>query len=124
MNILTEAVLVVCDHTDTLRAEKVAQDLGLKLHESNTVTLMPEDAEKFIFWVDENGLALGRASAGKAAATRVDFGDATLQYRLRTSGKRQGLGKAVGLDKIKSGRQLHVLDATAGLGRDSLLLAH
>jgi len=47
-----------------------------------------------------------------------------LQYRLRTSGKRQGLGKAIGLDKAASGQQVFVVDATAGLGRDALVLAH
>jgi 16S rRNA (guanine1516-N2)-methyltransferase len=57
-----------------------------------------------------------------AQATRVDFSDPALLYRLRTSGKRQGLGKAVGLDKTKG--PVRVLDATAGLGRDALVLAH
>jgi 16S rRNA (guanine1516-N2)-methyltransferase len=122
--IVTEAFLVVCDHSDSFRTRKVASESGLKLQEINTVSLIPGADENFVFWLDETGLALGRAANGKDAATRVDFTDPTLQYRLRTSGKRQGLGKAVGLDKIKSGKQLHVLDATAGLGRDALLLAH
>jgi 16S rRNA (guanine1516-N2)-methyltransferase len=73
---------------------------------------------------DANGLSLQDASVPNAAATRVDFVDPTLQYRLRTSGKRQGLGKAIGLDKAASGQQVFVVDATAGLGRDALVLAH
>ncbi len=73
---------------------------------------------------DAGGLSLQDASEPWATATRVDFLDATLQYRLRTTGKRQGLGKAVGLDKTASGQQIFVVDATAGLGRDALVLAN
>jgi 16S rRNA (guanine1516-N2)-methyltransferase len=72
---------------------------------------------------DEHGLGL-RDPAERATATRVDFLAADLQYRLKTTGKRQGVGKAVGLDKVAAGRRLHVADATAGLGRDALVLAH
>jgi 16S rRNA (guanine1516-N2)-methyltransferase len=53
---------------------------------------------------------------------KIDLADPALLYRLRTSGKRQGIGKAVGLDKTPA--QVHVLDCTAGLGRDALVLAH
>ncbi len=73
---------------------------------------------------DASGLSLQDASEPGTTATRVDFLDATLQYRLRTSGKRQGLGKAVGLDKAASSQQVFVVDATAGLGRDALVLAN
>ncbi len=73
-----------------------------------------------VLWVTAEGLALGPRDVKPEAATRVDFMDGTLHYRLRTSGKRQGLGKAVGLDKAAG---IHVLDATAGLGRDALVLA-
>ena len=82
------------------------------------------DAVQLVLKADADGLSLQDASAPRTAATRVDFVDATLQYRLRTSGKRQGLGKAIGLDKAASGREVFVVDATAGLGRDALVLAH
>jgi 16S rRNA (guanine1516-N2)-methyltransferase len=67
------------------------------------------------------GLSLGLRGPDAPGATRVDFLDPVLQHRLRTSGKRQGLGKAVGLEKAAG---IRVLDATAGLGRDALVLAH
>jgi 16S rRNA (guanine1516-N2)-methyltransferase len=73
-----------------------------------------------VLWVSATGLALGPRTAPPARATRVDFLDGTLQYRVRTSGRRQGLGKAVGLDKAA---HISVLDATAGLGRDAFVLA-
>ena len=49
-----------------------------------------------------------------------DFTSGALGYRLRTSGRRQALPRAVGLDR---GRTPSVVDATAGLGRDAFLLA-
>lgn len=73
-----------------------------------------------VLWATRDGLALGPRGGKPATATRVDFLDGTLQYRVRTSGKRQGMGKAVGLDKASG---ISVLDATAGLGRDALVLA-
>lgn len=120
---LSKPLLFVCDDADSFRSRKLASDLGLNPAGINAVNLMAMPPEHLVLWADATGLALGRAGAGKGAATRVNFSDPALQYRLRTSGKRQGLGKAMGLDKAGN-RQLHVLDATAGLGRDALLLAH
>ena len=50
----------------------------------------------------------------------IDFNDATLQYRQKTSGKSQPLAKAVA---IKHSLDITVLDATAGLGQDARILA-
>ena len=68
----------------------------------------------------DRGLALRQNRARPAGPTCVDFEDPALQYRLRTSGRKQGLGRAVGLKSLKSPT---VLDATAGLGRDAYILA-
>lgn len=61
-------------------------------------------------------------SVGKegVAPTQVDFLDGGLQHRRLTSGKSQGIAKAVGLNKLDSPK---VVDATAGLGKDSFILA-
>jgi len=75
-----------------------------------------------VLHLGKDGMSLSSWPAqGKQAPTRVDFNDATLLHRLKTSGKRQGLGKALGLAKNDG---LQVLDATAGLGRDALLMAY
>jgi len=50
---------------------------------------------------------------------RVDFGADDMRHR-RRSGHNELLGRAVGLSAKRS---LHILDATAGLGRDSFVLA-
>ncbi len=73
---------------------------------------------------DQQGLSLiaNTPDVGHAlvAPTRVDFLDAGLQYRRLTSGKSQGIAKAIGLNKLKLPT---VLDATAGLGKDAFILA-
>ena len=75
-----------------------------------------------VLWLTGSGLAIGPRDVEQRYATRVDFSDPALLHRLKTSGKRQGIGKAVGLDKALA--QVSVCDATAGLGRDALVLAH
>lgn len=73
---------------------------------------------------DENGLSLSvnnaDSSLSKVSPTRVDFLNASLEHRRLSSGKSQGIAKAVGLNKMVSPT---VLDATAGLGKDSFILA-
>jgi 16S rRNA (guanine1516-N2)-methyltransferase len=77
-----------------------------------------------ILKLDETGLSLSalelRAGETHKQPTRVDFQDAALLYRKASFGKHQGLAKAVGLNKHEP---MHVLDATAGLGRDAFILA-
>ena len=58
----------------------------------------------------------GRAAPGPVA---VEFGNSAMRHR-RRSGHNELLGKAVGVGKTLHPR---VLDATAGLGRDSFVLA-
>jgi 16S rRNA (guanine1516-N2)-methyltransferase len=99
-------------------AKSVAERLQLPFAEDGSQTAADKT---HVLWVGIEGLALGPFGSKPAAATRVDFLDPTLLYRLRTSGKRQGIGKAVGLDKAAG---ISVLDATAGLGKDALVLAH
>lgn len=80
------------------------------------------DSCRLVLSVDKDGLSLGTwpRGAADAAPTRVDFLDPALRYRLKTTGKRQGLGRALGLG---SRPEPTVLDATAGLGRDAMAMA-
>ncbi|MBP6683651.1 MAG: class I SAM-dependent methyltransferase, partial [Halioglobus sp.] len=63
----------------------------------------------------------GRPAAGRAlpGPVTVEFGSDAMRHR-RRSGHTELLGRAVG---IGGGRHPRVLDATAGLGRDSFVLA-
>jgi 16S rRNA (guanine1516-N2)-methyltransferase len=112
-------LIVINKKNTTLEfARSVADQLGIPCVHADSPTA--HDCTH-VLWIGVEGLALGPLGGKPAAATRVDFLDPTLLYRLRTSGKRQGIGKAVGLDKASG---ISVLDATAGLGRDALVLAH
>ncbi len=74
--------------------------------------------------LDDGGLSLhsllSKSGAKGRLPTRVDFRDPALTYRRHTSGKQQGIAKAVGLNRHDP---MHVLDATAGLGKDAFILA-
>lgn len=61
-----------------------------------------------------------RLKASKAAPTVVDFLSPEMEYRIRTSGKKQGLARAVGLHRHAPPS---VLDCTAGLGKEAFILA-
>jgi 16S rRNA (guanine1516-N2)-methyltransferase len=74
-----------------------------------------------ILYYDKNGLylqQLGKNSPKKPI--KVDFAVKKITYRRKLNKKNESLAKAVGIKpKIKP----HVLDATAGLGRDAFILA-
>lgn len=99
--------------------EALVEQLGIAMQLPENLPL----ACTHVLRADQQGLSLGSVQQGTQGpeATRVDFTAATLLYRLKTSGKSQGLGKALGLAKHPG---LYVLDATAGLGKDSLLMAY
>ncbi|GMM83700.1 class I SAM-dependent methyltransferase [Pseudoalteromonas sp. MTN2-4] len=70
---------------------------------------------------DEHGLQLFKSDEPKLGAIRVDFVTGASAHRRKFGGgKGQAIAKAVGLNK---GAIPHVLDATAGLGRDAFVLA-
>lgn len=112
-----EVALFLCDLHDKSAISSGITRLQLPVF-GGTEAIPPQ--YDHVLWLSAEGLALGPRDVKASNATRVDFLDGTLQYRVRTSGKRQGLGKAVGLDKT---HDISVLDATAGLGRDALVLA-
>ena len=113
-------VVLSCSMVDRPRWAAVAARLGLSLHDA--ATILPAGIS-YLLEAGAQGLCLRAAldAAQSPSATRVEFLDPALLYRLRTSGKRQGLGQALGLHKYP---EPFVLDATAGLGRDALLMAH
>ncbi len=68
----------------------------------------------------QDGLRL-QGGKGETGSIIVDFGSDSFIYRMmKGGGRKQPLGRAVGL---KPGYSPLVLDATAGLGRDGFLLA-
>lgn len=68
-----------------------------------------------------DGLFLSIADGKKYVAIRADFVTGSVAHRLNFGGgKGQSIAKAVGLNKR---RGLHILDATAGLGRDAFVFS-
>lgn len=71
--------------------------------------------------LDTSGLSLVQPSDKKMVKLYVDFCEGALAWRRRHGGGNgQAIAKAVGL---KSRKELNVLDATAGTGSDSFVLA-
>ena len=69
----------------------------------------------------DNRLELQPAKHKNVGPVYVDFSSKTMQYRLQHGGGlKQLLARAAGL---KQGYRPHILDATAGLGRDGFVLA-
>ncbi len=130
--------LVATTAGDTPLASTLARQLGLPLAATATD---PATCENFdvLLLVSGQVLALqqtpGPASAAAAGMQKrssrraparglpgpvtVDFGSDAMRHR-RRSGHNELLGRAVGASRK---RHLQVLDATAGLGRDSFVLA-
>ncbi len=79
----------------------------------------PEDHEFFL--IHDDGLAVQASVPPGAKPLRVDFTSGPNAHRRRFGGGRQqDLARACGLNRR---RDLRVLDATAGLGRDAFVLA-
>ncbi|MFU8764185.1 MAG: class I SAM-dependent methyltransferase [Haliea sp.] len=98
-------------------AAELAAALGLPLLGPGEVA--DEHCFTALLLVSPDALALrapGRAAPNPVA---VDFGTAAMRHR-RRGGQNELLGRAVGIGKKTP---LRVLDATAGLGRDSFVLA-
>ena len=75
----------------------------------------------FLLQVNDQCLELCKLDEPKLGAIKVDFVEGAAAHRRKFGGGRgQDIAKAIGL---KHGFTPHVLDATAGLGRDSFVLA-
>jgi len=76
---------------------------------------------EFVLQVNHHALELCKLDEPKLGAIKVDFVEGAVAHRRKFGGGRgQDIAKAVGL---KHGFTPHVLDATAGLGRDAFVLA-
>ena len=76
---------------------------------------------EFVLQMNMHALELCKLDEPKLGAIKVDFVEGAVAHRRKFGGGRgQDIAKAVGL---KHGFTPHVLDATAGLGRDAFVLA-
>ena len=96
------------------RAQALALTLSLPL--IDTVSSGNWD---FLLQYTAQGLQLQPCDQRGGGPIAVDFGSGQMRYR-RRGGHNEILGRAVGVGKRQ---HLHVVDATAGLGRDGFVLA-
>jgi len=108
--------VLVC-HNDDPTAQALALELNLPCVDASY--LLPQ--EGFVLRWDEQGLALQSLGKKTPNPVRVDFTSGAVDHRRKFGGGAgQMIAKAVG---VKFSRPLHVLDATAGLGKDAFVLA-
>ncbi|MBU0909374.1 MAG: class I SAM-dependent methyltransferase [Proteobacteria bacterium] len=111
----TAKIALVCEddqHKD--QAEKLAAQLTIPV-------LGDMGACDFLLAVTGDRLELRQTDAHAPGPVFVDFTSGALRYRRQFGGgRKEALARAVGL---KANRCPSVLDATAGLGRDSFILA-
>jgi 16S rRNA (guanine1516-N2)-methyltransferase len=108
-------------HPDYLdRAHELARQLSLPMRSLDCVPALL-DTGQALLCVGVEGLALQKAGKKAPGPVRVDFlGGAVAHRRQFGGGAGQQIAKAIG---IKSGIRPQVADLTAGLGRDSFVLA-
>ncbi|WP_111497499.1 MULTISPECIES: class I SAM-dependent methyltransferase [Marinobacter] len=101
-------------------AQTLAQSLSLPF--LGVVDPRRVDACPVLLWLDDQGLALQQTGRKVPGPVRAEFVSGKAGYRRdHGGGAGQLVARAVGLKKTH--RELHVLDATAGLGQDAYVLA-
>ncbi len=116
---LPPAILVTPD-SDPERIAALQTATDLELIEQTAPKFIRE--QRMVLWFSPDGLALQQSGKGAPGPVVVDFvGGAVGHRRKYGGGKSQSIVKAVGV--ADAGRQLTVLDTTAGLGRDAFVLA-
>lgn len=117
--------MVTSSQTDSARVTALGCDnpalmpAARTLAEAHQLSLTVLDQTQSQLMLTEDGLSLNLPATGKPLL--IDFTAGKLAHRRQFGGGRgQPLAKAVGL---KAGQNPHVIDATAGLGRDAFVLA-
>jgi len=111
---MPDLMLIKADSPDELeKTQALAQKWGFDL--------ASEDDNGLVLLQTSQRLELKQLDEPKTGTVFVDFASDALTYRRQHGGgKKESIAKAVGL---KGKDKLHVIDATAGLGRDAFVLA-
>jgi len=116
----THVAVGYVDSTDADLAKKVAHKWQLS-YIGHVASIAKHPTISFLLQVNFQALELVKRDEPKLSPIKVDFVEGAVAHRRKFGGGRgQDIAKAVGL---KHGFTPHVLDATAGLGRDSFVLA-
>ncbi|GAA5135407.1 class I SAM-dependent methyltransferase [Thalassotalea piscium] len=108
------------DRVDKELAKKIAQKWQFNFI-GDVAAVANQPKLQFLLQVNCQALELIKLDEPKLGAIKVDFVEGAAAHRRKFGGGRgQDIAKAIGL---KHGFTPHVLDATAGLGRDAFVLA-
>jgi len=114
----TQETHIAVSHTDPSLADKaraLAAQLGLPLH------IPAADIPALLLTLTPERLELWQTGKGAEGPLFVDFIGGAIEYRRKQgTSRKEAIARAVGL---KGGARPVVLDITAGLGRDSFILA-
>lgn len=112
----TTALSVVCSAPDSAaEARAVAERLRATFVDAAT------PSSGYVLELGDRGWILHTPRELGLGTLQLDFAQGPTAWRLRQAGRRQPLGRALGL---KTDADKHVIDATAGLGRDGMVLAN
>jgi 16S rRNA (guanine1516-N2)-methyltransferase len=115
---LTRVGVAAADISSEVEARALADKLGLELLSTGISPVFLSQPEA-VLYASVAGLYLQQTGKPAPGPISVDFGSAAMRHR-RRAGQNDMLGRAAGIGKKPN---LSVLDATAGLGRDSFVLA-
>ncbi len=108
------------DNVDSDAAQKVAKKWQFN-YIGDAASVSKHQQLKFLLQFNQQTLELIKLDEPKLGGIKVDFVEGASAHRRKFGGGRgQDIAKAIGL---KHGFTPHVLDATAGLGRDAFVLA-
>jgi 16S rRNA (guanine1516-N2)-methyltransferase len=102
--------------------DPLAQQKAIRLARELSIPLIQESSQDddLLLVCTETHLEL-QETKEKTKPIYIDFLSAGIQYRLKTGGRGELIARAIG---IKGKYLPSVIDATAGLGRDAMVLAH
>jgi len=108
------------DNIDSDQAKRIAKKWKFN-YLGDIASAKKQPSLEFLLQMNHQSLELSKLDEPKLGAIKVDFVEGAVAHRRKFGGGRgQDIAKAVGL---KHGFTPHVLDATAGLGRDAFVLA-
>lgn len=109
-----------CDAIDNERSKRVAKKWHFN-YIGDAASANKHAELDFLLQFNQQALELLKLDEPKLGGVKVDFVEGAMAHRRKFGGGRgQDIAKAIGL---KHGFTPHVLDATAGLGRDAFVLA-
>ncbi len=116
----TGIALGYVDREDVELAKKIAKKWQFQ-YIGDVASKANQPSMPFLLQINLQYLELLKCDEPKLGAIKVDFVEGAVAHRRKFGGGRgQDIAKAIGL---KHGFTPHVLDATAGLGRDAFVLA-